>query len=163
MSSILIIAYGNPLRSDDGLAWRAADSLEAQLPASKADIRRVHQLAPELAESIGRSEAVIFLDASTSASPESKSGDIHVEKILPKDKDPKGTSAFCHAFSSDGVLALAGQLYGSRADAYSVTMIGENFSHGESLSPGVAACLPKMIERVQTLVQQLLSEGSPTS
>src|SRR5579862_9528285 len=51
-AKILIIAYGNPLRCDDGIAWRAADALAQKLSDSDVEIVRLHQLAPELAETI---------------------------------------------------------------------------------------------------------------
>ena len=63
MARVLIVAYGNPMRSDDGLAWHAADKLEGKYSPSEVEILRVHQLAPELAENVSRSEAVIFVDA----------------------------------------------------------------------------------------------------
>jgi Ni,Fe-hydrogenase maturation factor len=49
ITRVLIIAYGNPMRSDDGLAGRAADGLEGKYPPSEVEMLRVHQLAPELA------------------------------------------------------------------------------------------------------------------
>jgi hydrogenase maturation protease len=154
MSQVLIIAYGNPLRSDDGVAWQAADALERISDSDKLEILRVHQLAPELAASISRSEAVIFLDAAA-PSPDAKSGEILVEKIQPGDSTNSG--AFCHAFSPESVLAMAQQLYGARPDAYFVSMIGETFAHGESLSPAVAARVPAMVERIQRLVEEIVS------
>lgn len=47
---MLIIAYGNLLRGDDGLASRAADELAQKVEPSKVEILQRHQLAPELAE-----------------------------------------------------------------------------------------------------------------
>ena len=154
MPSVLLIAYGNPLRSDDGLAWQAADELERISDSDKLEILRVHQLAPELAASISRSDAVIFLDAAA-PSREARPGEIFVEKIQPGETANPG--AFCHAFSPESVLAMAQQLYGARQDAYFVSMVGETFAHGESLSPAVAAGLPAMVERIHRLVEQIVS------
>jgi Ni,Fe-hydrogenase maturation factor len=49
MPRILIVAYGNPMRCDDGVAWRAADALETNSCGGNVEILRRHQLAPELA------------------------------------------------------------------------------------------------------------------
>lgn len=60
--SILIIGYGNNLRSDDGVGRYLAEIIEQQqLPLVKA--LSVHQLTPELVLEIADSQAVIFIDA----------------------------------------------------------------------------------------------------
>lgn len=151
MARVLIVAYGNPLRSDDGLAWRAADELEGKFPADEVEIVRLHQLVPELAESISRSQLVIFLDAATPDSEKTKAGDIHVEQI--HEKVSSQASGFCHAFSAGNVLGMAEQVYGARRDAYLVSMIGENFHHGESLSDCVLSSLPDFIARAEELIR----------
>jgi hydrogenase maturation protease len=97
MVPVLIIAYGNPLRSDDGVAWQAAETLRRKLPSAQAEITCVHQLTPELAERLSRSQSVIFLDASCSGEP----GKITCE--------PLSLSAdvhFAHQLSPRGLLAL---------------------------------------------------------
>src|SRR5215471_13501794 len=68
MADVLVIACGNPLRCDDGVAWHAADRLRSRLP-STAQIMCVHQLTPELAEDISRADLVVFLDASKQGQP----------------------------------------------------------------------------------------------
>jgi hypothetical protein len=42
-----------------------------------------------------------------------------------------------------------------------VTLTGECFDHGESLSPVVAAALPALVTRIEALVQQFLSPEYP--
>ncbi|MGO8793687.1 MAG: hydrogenase maturation protease [Candidatus Sulfotelmatobacter sp.] len=151
MSRILIIAYGNPMRGDDGLAWRAADELEAKLSSSEIEIQRLHQLAPELAETISHVAAVIFVDAAA-AQPNRQPGDIRCEPIT--EISSEGT--FSHQFSPHAVVALARQLYNANPRAFSVTMTGQDFNHAESLSPPVAAALPALINRIESVVQSLL-------
>jgi hydrogenase maturation protease len=155
MGRVLIIAYGNPLRSDDGLGWRAAEALEGRFTPDQVEIVRVHQLAPELAEAISRSDGVILLDAATPRSTEMKPGDIQVEDF-ERDKADQ-SSRFCHAFSPGSVLELAAELYGVEPRAFFVTMIGEDFAHGECLSPRVAAALPAMVGRIEALVEEIVS------
>lgn len=67
MKRPLIIGYGNPLREDDGIGWRAAEVLEQMLPEGSADVIRCHQLTPELAVEIESASLVIFLDAAADA------------------------------------------------------------------------------------------------
>lgn len=147
MPRLLIVAYGNPLRSDDGVAWRAAAALQEILPPDQAEILALHQLGPELAENASRSECVIFVDASTGPG---RPGEVQSKELLRNDPDNE-TSAFCHAMSPSHVLALAAQLYHSRPRAYSTTVVGENFNHGESLSPAVEAALPALLNRIEEL------------
>jgi hydrogenase maturation protease len=155
-SRVVIIACGNTLRSDDGIAWRAAEALEKKFPAEQVEILRVHQLAPEIAECISRSRRVIFLDAATS--DQGKPGEIRMEHA-PRNT-ATSSSGFCHAFSPRQALALAEQLYGGAPDAYFVSMIGENFSHGESLSGSVASSMPKFIAGAERLIEECLREES---
>lgn len=151
MSRVLIIAYGNPMRSDDGLAWRAADELEKKLAGADVEIFRLHQLAPELAETVSRSDAVIFVDA---ASPNESNGQPGEVRFAPVDI-PEGQPRFSHHLSPATVVALSRQLYGSNPRAFTVTLTGESFDHGEAFSPVVAAALPTLVARIEELVHSL--------
>ncbi|MEZ4766952.1 MAG: hypothetical protein R2844_00805 [Caldilineales bacterium] len=63
---ILIIAYGNSLREDDGAGLVLAEKLEPLLRRFAVDARRIEtqQLLPELAAEIAASQphAVVFVD-----------------------------------------------------------------------------------------------------
>jgi hydrogenase maturation protease len=152
MPRVLIIAYGNPLRSDDGVAWRAADELEKKFASGKVEILRTHQLAPELAEAVSRSDAVIFIDA---AAP-SESGHPGEVRCVPVGL-PDGPVRFSHQLSPALVIALTRQLYGGTPAAFSVTLTGERFDHGDALSPAAAAALPSLVTRIEALIQHLVS------
>jgi len=153
---ITIVAYGNPMRSDDGVAWRAADQLERKFAGSKiaaeVEILRCHQLAPELAEAVSQSNAVIFLDAASVGSAR-QPGELHCEEIVLSD----ARTSFTHQLSPGAVIALSRQLFGASLRAYAMTLTGECFDHGESLSPVVEAALPEWVEQTEALVRQLLS------
>jgi hydrogenase maturation protease len=144
---LLIVAYGNPLRSDDGVAWQAAAALQEKFNSQEAEILTLHQLGPEVAESASRSECVIFVDA---AAGPGRPGEIQTKEVLSSDTDTE-TSAFCHAMSPSHVLALAAQLYQRRPRAFSVSVVGENFNHGESLSAAVKVALPALLARIEQL------------
>jgi hydrogenase maturation protease len=144
---LLIVAYGNPLRSDDGVAWRVAAALQKIFPPDDAEILTLHQLGPELAESASRRQCVIFVDA---AAGPGHPGEVQAKEVLPSDSDTE-TSVFCHAMSPSHVLALAAQLYHSRPRAFSASVVGENFNHGESLSPAVEAAVPALLARIEEL------------
>jgi hydrogenase maturation protease len=159
MPHILIVAYGNPMRCDDGVAWRAADALEKNLCGRDVEILRTHQLAPEVTEAVSRSKAVIFIDAALGAG-NSQPGEVRCSQISL----PEGTPHFSHQLSPSAVVALARQLYGASPRSFLVTLTGHCFDHGESLSPVVAAALPALVTRIEDLVQEfLVSEASSDS
>ena len=150
MSPVLIIAYGNPLRSDDGVAWQAAETLRRRLPASQAEIICVHQLTPELAEQLSHSQSVIFLDASCSGEP---------GKITCEPLSLSADVQFAHQLSPSGLLALGTLLYGDTPRAFSISLSGKSFDHGDTLSAAAINSLPRLVARVCELVEQL-SNGS---
>jgi hydrogenase maturation protease len=153
MPRVLIIAYGNPMRSDDGVAWRAAAALEGKFSNPDLEIVRAHQLTPELAEAVSRCGAVIFVDAAGNGPPgEIRSAQINLPQTQPR---------FSHQLSPDAVVALTHQLFCATPSAFSVTLTGACFDHGESLSPAVAAALPALVARIEALIQQFLLLKAP--
>ena len=153
MPRVLIVAYGNPLRSDDGVAWHVADALEGKFPDIK--ILCLHQLAPEVAEEVSRVDRVIFIDAAAGG----EVGDIRVEAV--PDANSRNSS-LSHALSPAAVVALSRDLYAATPQTFCVTMTGENFGHGESLSPAVAAALPEVVARVECLITDSLPKSKTT-
>lgn len=156
MPRVLIIAYGNPLRSDDGVAWRAAEALRQTLSSNEIVIACLHQLAPELAETVSRFAYIIFIDAVSS--PESIPGEIRVEELGSK-TPADSASRFSHALSPHAVIRLAETLYGAKPRAFAVTVAGEKFDHGEELSAAVASALPHLVARIEALVRSWHTAG----
>ncbi len=155
MPRVLVIAFGNPMRGDDGLAWHAAAALEKKFSVSQIEIVRVHQLTPELAEIVSRCDGVIFVDAASGG--DAPPGEIHYTAIeLPQD-----APHFSHGLSPHAVMALARQLFGANPRAFSVALTGQRFDHGESLSPAVAAALPVLVSRIEMLIQEFLTTDNP--
>jgi hydrogenase maturation protease len=59
---VVVIGYGNTLRSDDGAGQQVATLVEDwQLPQVRS--LAVHQLTPELAAELATAQMVIFVDA----------------------------------------------------------------------------------------------------
>jgi hydrogenase maturation protease len=142
MPRVLVIAIGNPLRCDDGLAWHAADELSRD--ASPPEILRVHQLTPELAEVVSRASTVIFVDAASEGVP----GKVAGGKVTPSAPDIH----FSHHFTPAAILALADTLYGARPAAFSATMAGECFDHGDTLSPCVVEGMPVLLAKIRAFL-----------
>ena len=138
MASILIVGYGNPLRSDDGLGVRAAEELSRAGPAAGTEILVCHQLTPELAETISRVELVLFLDASRVG----QSGEIRCAQIDLQPPD----FLFAHQLTPETLVSLCSELYGARPQAFKISLCGECFDLGDKLSAKATAALPVLVE-----------------
>jgi hydrogenase maturation protease len=147
MARILIVGYGNPLRSDDGLGWRAAEALTRSLSLPEVEVVICQQLTPELADNLTRADVVFFIDAARGGQP----GDLACDPVTPQ----PGTIDTHHS-SPAGLLALAQQLYGASPRAFVVSMHGECFEHGSALSATVEAALPKLIALVEKMVREMI-------
>jgi hydrogenase maturation protease len=111
----------------------------------------LHQLTPELADTVRNFGTVIFVDAASCDGSQGKPGTIRVEEIHGGTSEP---ARFSHALSPTKILDLALQLYGANPMAFVVTVAGENFGHGDSLSAPVASALPELVARIERLIKQ---------
>ena len=143
----LIIGYGNPLRSDDAVGWHASLLLAEALSAQDVKVITCHQLTPELAEPLSQCRRAVFLDADS----EGKPGEIHRKYLRPQ---ASASTAFTHTCTPAGLLASARQLYGYHPQAVAITVTAESFEFGETLTPIVAAALPKVVELVSKWIAQ---------
>ncbi len=100
MKRPLIIGYGNPLREDDGIGWRAADLLRKSIPEEAADVIQCQQLLPELAAPVEGASLVIFLDAALDQEP----GRISLRSVRSGD-----AAAWSHHLAPGQLLGLLGQ------------------------------------------------------
>jgi len=141
----LIIGYGNPLRGDDVLGWRAADTLAA-IPEIAADpsicIETVHQLTPELAELVASAELVIFIDA-TAPCTGTAPGAVHCKVIRPGSPQRE---ALGHHLTPAQLLACASALYNAKPQVFVLSVTAESFDYGAPLSPAVQAAIPSLMQ-----------------
>jgi hydrogenase maturation protease len=142
---VLIIGYGNTLRADDGVGRRLVDELaERNMPRVRT--RSVHQLTPELAEDLAACGAVIFIDAYLG-----RTGDTISIRPLSLEGPAAGID---HVMSPQAVLAYARAAFGSSPEAWLLTVPGENFEIGESLSAAARAASAVAL----TLIEQFAEE-----
>lgn len=153
MPRILIIAYGNPLRCDDGIAWRAADRLQDKFAEPDVEVLCQHQLAPEIAETLRNRQLVLFVDAAC-AEENNRAGEIRV-RDLSRELHQREEGQFSHVYSPTKIVELARELYGATANAFVITVTGQNFAHGDNLSMPVADALPELIETIRRMVESV--------
>lgn len=153
---VVVIAYGNPLRTDDGAGWHAADELKNRFAAPEVEILQVHQLAPELAENLSTVQAVIFVDAAVAEPGKTHPGEVRIAEINEHKVNQAPHSTFHHQFSPPSLLAIAGKVYHARPRAFVATLTGEDFSPGESLSPKIQRALPEFVQSAEELIRPLV-------
>ena len=141
---VLVIGYGNTLRSDDGVGPAVADEIEK---LGLADIASVScpQLTPELAEPISFARRVIFVDAALDGSQ-----DVQLRSLAPADS----SQIMAHAADPQTMLALARDVFGHAPEAWLIAIPVENIELGEELSPLAKAGSEKAIEKIVALAMR---------
>jgi hydrogenase maturation protease len=154
MPRVLIVAYGNPLRCDDGVAWRAADALESKFPESEVEILRLHQLAPEVADTARQRDLILFVDAACRDDVKNiMPGQIRVTELFHPESHECQAAQFSHVYSPAKILDLARDLYQESPKAFVITVAGADFGHGDRLSNAVAAAIPSLVAKVEQIVR----------
>ncbi len=153
----LVAGFGNVFRRDDGVGPAVVNALRAQLGRAPlaalddgfddlghaVDTVILHQLVPELAETIKNYALVIFVDAHVGNLPD----DIRVEAL-----DVTYTQPFVsHQIHPSTVLALARQMYGYAPRAVLLSIRGYDFDFGEGLSAQTAALVAPAVAHIETL------------
>jgi hydrogenase maturation protease len=138
---ILVLAVGNPLREDDGVAWHVASALREAGDA--VEVATAHQLMPEMAETVARAKGVVFVDACEGRAP----GSVWCETV----RGAATTAGFTHSLDPATLLALAERVYGGAPPAALVSIGGERFGHGDGLSARVSASLPSALRWVRRI------------
>ncbi|MDB9313423.1 hydrogenase maturation protease [Spirulina sp. CS-785/01] len=142
MRNYLVIGYGNTLRSDDGAGQAVAERVDRwQTP--EVDSLSVHQLTPELADTIAQSQTVIFVDVQRSEENTS----LQCYAIEP---NPSKTS-LAHSTSPQALLSLTQHLYNATPNAYWLLIPAVNFDFGETFSPTTQQGIQEAVETIKQL------------
>jgi hydrogenase maturation protease len=144
------------MRGDDSVGRRAAHALEALYRDNpNVEVVSVHQLTPELAEDVSRSDFVLFLDAAVADAP----GAIRKTNVSAV-AEPQ---AFSHHLTPPSLLAAAASLYGDSPQAVSLTLTSAAFHVGKKLSPLVEAEIRRFIDQAREVVEAHLRIRELTS
>jgi hydrogenase maturation protease len=145
----LIIGYGNPLRSDDGFGCYAAQELSACLNDSDVEVMALQQLTIDLAEVASHFQLVIFVDAARDCAP----GEFRCERVdARRDRGQVEGSSFSHFLTPSSLLACTAELYAKSPVAYYISVGGETFAGGESISPTMRAAIGPLLVQVRALL-----------
>ena len=154
---ILIIAYGNPLREDDGAGLVLAEKLETLLRRLAIETRRVEmqQLLPELAAEIAadQPDAVLFVDTRVATAENEQ---VVVQPIRADDAASPGLG---HHLDPAAVLTYAAALYGrAEQPAWLVTVPGWKFGYRETLSTFSEEAIVHALNDPQSQLQRLVDQ-----
>lgn len=105
------------------------------------------QLTPDLAEAVSFAETVIFIDCAQDGKP----GELCHEELYSR----SGSTSFTHDLSPLTLLALAAELFGVCPRAHLVSICGECYDPGETLS----ATLSNRVAELKTMVRQLIQDS----
>lgn len=149
---ILIYAYGNPGRQDDGLGNRLVENLEEWIHEDgikNIELESNYQLNIEDADNISDKELVIFVDASV----EDIDG-IHFSPVEPSEARTEFTT---HAASPAFVLALCHKIYNKYPETYLLQIRGYEWEFKEVLSDRAKRNLYKALRFIKNYLTEYQS------
>jgi len=143
----IILACGNALRGDDGIALYLAHQLYGVICDAETEIVCSHQWLPEQAEDLSRARVAVFIDASIAL----PAGEIRVQPVSGEGGEPAGVTS--HAVTPQRLMSLAHELFGGAPErAYLITIGGSAFEHGSEFSEPVRKAVPAALQQVQDLL-----------
>ncbi len=146
MAKVLVIGFGNPLRSDDSFGIQAVEKLKEAVGGNDIEFIECQQLTPELAEAVSRSELALFVDADM----DGVAGSIHSRRVVPTQR-PAG-DILVHHLDPATLLGLTERIFHRVPEAMLMTVTGECFGYGSQLSPEVSKALPGIVEHMRELI-----------
>ncbi|GGA20530.1 hydrogenase maturation protease [Okeania sp. KiyG1] len=164
MAKILIIGYGNTLRSDDGAGQRVAELVaEWKLPNVRS--LPVHQLTPELAEPISQAELVIFVDAYPATSEQGLQ--VHqlydyppyppflrgeLDSFNRREVEKSQGLNIGHTGDPRSLLALSQFVYNNVPPSWWILIPAVNFEFGEDFSSQTSQGITDALAQIQQIV-----------
>lgn len=150
---ILIIAYGNSLRRDDGAGLILGEMLEQALKARGLAVTRLalHQLTPDVALSVAADDVktVVFVDTRVAA-PDEKQPTLQLCPLLPTKAPPAWVIK-----SGPPRSWLTRACSTKNPPAWLLTVPGVDFDHGEGLSSFTQEILKSLPALLQQLPRQM--------
>ncbi len=162
MKMVLILAYGNNLRRDDGAGFVLADSLEKLFFEAGVDVKRIdsHQLGPELALEIAGNDvaSVLFVDTrAVEDAPDHPSID-----IKPAIAAQSSSPTIGHHLDESVLLSYVRHLFNKEPPAWLITVPGVDFGVGEGLSDTCLRAIENSGKELDLFVGEIIRKRLPT-
>ncbi|MEA5509974.1 hydrogenase maturation protease [Crocosphaera sp. UHCC 0190] len=144
--NILVIGYGNTLRSDDGAGQKIAE-IVANWNFKNVISLPLHQLSPELAENISQADLVIFIDVQETTNQEEEKPQIKQLKL-----NNNHTNFNPHHSNPWNLLALTKALYQKEPLVYWILIPANNFNFGEDFSSMTKNAINLALEEIKKIL-----------
>src|ERR1035437_2579675 len=151
-AGLLVIGYGNTLRSDDGVGPKVADAVAA-LALIGVRALACPLLTPELADPVSQARVAVFVDSAVGAPLE-----VRLRKLAPADT----SQIMAHAASPATLLALARDVFGRAPEAWLLTIPAEHIGIGEEPSAFTRRGLETAVEEIKQLASSAQVPGAPS-
>jgi hydrogenase maturation protease len=146
---VLVVGYGNPLRTDDGVGPAVAARLAGDPRLAGAEVRSAHQLTPELALDASAASLLVLVDASADV----PAGDVTVTRLDPEAAVSEAGEAMTHHLDPAGLVGLARELWGSAPEVVLVSVGVSSLEVGDRLSPVVEGAVQHATDAVAAIVE----------
>jgi hydrogenase maturation protease len=153
-TGVLVIGFGNELRRDDGIGPEVARHIDA-MSLPNVHVLIVQQLLPELSELIAKVDRVIFVDAFK----ESREDPVVIQPIYSEGDSDAASTLSTHRVDPRLLISLARVLFGSAAQAWLVTIRGEDFGPGAGLSTAGKRRAQQACQQVMSLIPDGAAEA----
>ena len=145
---VLIFAYGNISRGDDGLGPLLLEAIEAQIDPQQVELLCDFQLQVEHALDLKNRHLVLFVDAAVNLTTPYRLSAVQAQQDL---------SYTSHAMSPESIVFVAQQtLKQEIPPVYLLSIQGKSFELGEGLSPTAQ----KNLTQAELLVHNLIRHAS---
>lgn len=149
---ILVVGYGNTLRSDDAVGFLVAQAVASWSRAGVNSVA-VNQLTPELAQPLSESSVAIFVDSRC---------DLPSDGVLVHPLEPvRPALGIGHTSDPRFLLALSRAVYGGCPRAWLLTVPAADFAIGQSLSPVAQRGLQAALDLLANWLDRLSSPTLP--
>ena len=146
----LIVATGNPLRRDDGVAHAVAACFEGD---PRVGLRRVLQITPEIAAEMAGYDSVVFVDADVMVA--------RVTMAFVSESESDLCPALTHASTPPEIVALSRNLFGFAGTALVCRLPVDDLSSGEGLSRRATEAAALAISELGQWRENYLNDGPP--
>lgn len=164
---ILVIGYGNEIRSDDGAGRLLAEMVEGwKLPNVRSISAR--QLTPEMAEDMSQARLTIFADAYEAVNQRDSldyCSDIDQEPVegfktrIVHVRPAREQSPLGHASSPGGLLVYAQAVYGRCPHCVLVALPGACFELGETLTKATEEATARAANAIKAFCERRLRQS----
>jgi hydrogenase maturation protease len=142
VTDLLVIGYGNDLRSDDG-AGRAVAEMVSDLNLPGVEVRTVSQLTPELTLEIAGRSKVVFVDADVDAT------EVTVRTVTA---GPPGGGAMTHHGDPATLLSLTENVGQLPDEAVVISIPATNLEMGFAFSPPTELAIGEAVDLIAAMV-----------